>query len=79
MNPGVYDRLRQYGHASMGPLRGAKRDAWEGGHCLPFLARWPGKIKPGSVSSALICHLDLMATVAASLKRTCLPTPELTV
>ncbi|HEV8060642.1 MAG TPA: arylsulfatase [Gemmataceae bacterium] len=67
VNPGVYDRLKQYDHASMGPLRGAKRDAWEGGHCVPFLARWPGKINPGSVSPALICHLDLMATVAAIL------------
>ncbi len=67
VNPGAYDRLKQYGHASMGLLRGAKRDAWEGGHCVPFLTRWPGKIKPGSVSSALICHLDLMATVAAIL------------
>jgi arylsulfatase A-like enzyme len=64
---GVYDRARQHGHYSMGPLRGAKRDAWEGGHRVPFLARWPGKIAPGSVSDQTIAHVDLMATMAAVL------------
>ena len=67
VNPGAYDRARQYGHYSMGELRGAKRDAWEGGHRVPFLARWPGKITPGSVGSQTICHVDFMATVAALL------------
>ena len=67
VKPGVYDRAQQYGHYSMGPLRGAKRDAWEGGHRVPFLARWPGKITAGSVSDETIAHVDLMATVAALL------------
>jgi arylsulfatase A-like enzyme len=67
VKPGVYDRARQYGHYSMGPLRGAKRDAWEGGHRVPFLARWPGKIAAGSTSDQTIAHVDLMATVAATL------------
>jgi arylsulfatase A len=67
VKPGVYDRLQKYGHASMGLLRGAKRDARDGGHRVPFLARWPGKIKPGSTSRETICHVDLMATVAAVL------------
>lgn len=35
----AYERLRQYQHASMGPLRGIKSDIWEGGHRVPFLAR----------------------------------------
>lgn len=65
VKPGAYERLRQYGHASMGPLRGVKRDLWEGGHRVPFLARWPGRIKPASVSDETICHVDLLATVAA--------------
>jgi arylsulfatase A len=43
VKPGVYDRAQQYGHRSSGELRGAKRDAWEGGHRVPFIARWPGK------------------------------------
>jgi arylsulfatase A-like enzyme len=67
VNPGVYDRLRRFGHASMGGLRGAKRDTREGGHRVPFLARWPGKIKPGSTCDETICHVDLMATLAAVL------------
>ena len=65
VNPGAYDRARLYQHYSMGELRGAKRDTWEGGHRVPFLARWPGRIKPGSASDETVCHVDLMATVAA--------------
>jgi len=67
VRPGAYDRIQLYQHYSMGPLRGAKRDAWEGGHRVPFIARWPGRIQPGHSSSETICHVDLMATVAAML------------
>ncbi len=65
VKPGVYDRAQQFDHYSMGELRGAKRDIWEGGHRVPFIARWPGKIKPGTESAETISHMDLMATVAA--------------
>lgn len=64
VKPGVYDRAKEYGHYSMGELRGAKRDTWEGGHRVPFIARWPGKIPANTVSDATMCHVDLMATVA---------------
>ena len=64
VNPGAYDRIQQYKHYSMGELRGAKRDLWEGGHRVPFLVRWPGHVKAGSESAETICHVDLMATVA---------------
>ncbi|MBA4192316.1 MAG: arylsulfatase [Planctomycetaceae bacterium] len=64
VNPGAYDRLKEFGHASMGPLRGTKRDAWEGGHRVPFIARWPGKVEPGTTSAETVCHVDLMATLA---------------
>ena len=67
VKPGVYDRLKEFGHASMGKLRGAKRDAWEGGHRVPFIARWPGKIPAGSSCDETICHVDLLATLAALL------------
>jgi arylsulfatase A-like enzyme len=67
VNPGVYDRVQRFGHSSAGPLRGAKRDIWEGGHRVPFLARWPGKIPAGRTSEATMCHVDLLATVAALL------------
>lgn len=67
VNPGAYDRARQFQHYSMGELRGAKRDTWEGGHRVPFLARWPGRIKAGTVSGETICHADFITTVAALL------------
>jgi arylsulfatase A len=49
---------------SYAPLRGAKTSIYEGGHREPFVARWPGKIKPGSVCDDTICLNDLMATCA---------------
>lgn len=67
VNPGAYDRIRKHQHGSMGALRGVKRDLWEGGHRVPFLARWPGKIPVGAVSGQTICLVDFMATVAALL------------
>ncbi|MCU0718578.1 MAG: arylsulfatase [Pirellula sp.] len=68
VRPGAYDRVVQYGHRSSGELRGAKRDAWEGGHRVPFMARWPGKIRAGAVSDETMCHVDFMATAAAILE-----------
>ncbi len=65
---GAYERLRRFGHASMGILRGVKRDLWEGGHRVPFLVRWPGKVQANSTSDQTIAHSDLMATFAAILK-----------
>ena len=53
------------GHRLNGDLLGFKFDAWEGGHRVPFIARWPGKIPSGSVSNQLICHVDLLASLAA--------------
>ena len=41
-----------------------KRDQWEGGHRVPFLVRWPGKVKPGTTSAQLTSLTDVMATVA---------------
>ena len=61
----AYARAEKYRHFSMGELRGVKRDVWEGGHRVPFLARWPGRIKPGTVCDEVICHTDLLATAAA--------------
>jgi arylsulfatase A len=67
IKPGAYDRIRQYGHWSMDGLRGVKRDTWEGGHRVAFLARWPGHIPAGATNAETICHVDLMATCAAML------------
>lgn len=54
----------QAGHRLNGSLLGFKFDAWEGGHRVPFIVRWPGRVEAGSVSSQLICHVDLLATLA---------------
>jgi arylsulfatase A len=53
------------GHASAGALRGLKSHIWEGGHRIPFIARWPGHIEPGAVVDEPVCLTDLMATFAA--------------
>lgn len=44
--------------------RGYKADAFEGGHRVPFIVRWPGKVKPGTRSTETISLVDIMATVA---------------
>jgi arylsulfatase A-like enzyme len=67
IDPGAYVRIRRYGHWSMDGLRGVKRDIWEGGHRVPFLARWPSHIPPGATSAETICHVDLLATCVALL------------
>ncbi len=61
----AFERTRSYGHHSSGPLRGLKRDIWEGGHRVPFIVRWPGVVPAGAVSDALIGQIDLVATIAA--------------
>ena len=61
----AYECARTYRHYSMGDLRGVKRDVWEGGHRVPFIARWSGKTQPGTTSNEIICLTDLIATLAA--------------
>lgn len=61
----AYERIRNHAHQSSGSLRGVKRDIWEGGHRVPFVVRWPGKIKPGQVNGGLTSQIDIMATLAA--------------
>ena len=56
--------LEAKGHFPSGPLRGYKFDAWEGGHRVPFLVRWPGKVAAGSRCDQLVHQADLFATVA---------------
>ena len=61
------EELESKGHYPSGPLRGYKSDAWEGGHRVPFIVRWPGVVKPGSVCDQLVHQADLMATLAGIL------------
>ncbi len=56
--------IKKYGHRANAEWRGQKADIWEGGHRVPFIVRWPGKVQAGSRSSALICLTDFFATVA---------------
>ncbi len=63
----AFDRVRNFNHRSMGNLRGLKRDVWEGGHRIPFVVKWPGKVKPATVSAELISQTDLMATLASAI------------
>ncbi|QGJ68887.1 Steryl-sulfatase [Planctomycetales bacterium 10988] len=46
------------------PLREAKRSIYEGGHRVPFVVRWPGKVEPGSINDQTVCLNDLFATAA---------------
>ena len=48
------------------PFRGEKGTTWEGGVRVPLLIKWPGKIKPGSVSNGIQSHEDLFVTLAAA-------------
>lgn len=66
------DRER-WNHSSAGPFRGMKGDAWEGGHRVPFLVRWPGVVPEGATCDSLICHTDMLATFADLVD---LPLPE---
>ncbi len=59
------DKLEERGHYPSGPLRGAKSDAWEGGHRVPFIVRWPGAVAPGAVCTQLVHQADIIRTCAA--------------
>ncbi|MFC4991921.1 sulfatase family protein [Rubritalea tangerina] len=52
------------GHHPSADLRGSKADLWDGGHRVPFIVSWPGKVKAGTRSDALVCLTDVMATAA---------------
>ncbi len=58
------EQLRGKGHDSCDGLRGTKADVWEGGHRVPFIVRWPGTVKAGTTSEALVCLTDFIATCA---------------
>ncbi|MCS7469940.1 arylsulfatase [Stieleria sp. ICT_E10.1] len=53
------------GHRQNGDLLGFKFGVWEGGHRVPLIVRWPGKVKAGTISNQLIGNVDMLATFAA--------------
>ena len=60
--------LEARGHFPSGPLRGYKSDAWEGGHRVAFMLRYPGTIAAGSRCDQLVHQADLLATFAEVLE-----------
>ncbi len=58
------------GHKCNGSLRGFKGSNYEGGHRVPFLVRFPGRVAANATSKELTCHVDLYATIAAATGQT---------
>lgn len=56
-------------HKPAGPLRGGKGTAFEGGTREPFIVRWPKRVPAGKTSDALVCQIDLLASLAALTKQ----------
>lgn len=72
--PTWYDAdVERLGHDSAGVLRGMKSDAWEAGHRMPFIVRWPGRVQAGAHCEQLVCFTDFLATFAEIWK---VPLPE---
>ena len=55
------------GHQSAGPLRGQKGSIFEGGHRVPLIVKWPGKVEASSITDETVCMTDFMATFANML------------
>jgi arylsulfatase len=53
--------------AGMTPFRGEKNSNWEGAYRVPAMVRWPGKIKPGSISNEIMSHMDWLPTLLAAV------------
>ena len=62
---GALNSILKTGHNPSYIFKGIKSDDWEGGHHVPFIAKWPAKIKPGTKCDDLICLTDFYATAAA--------------
>ncbi|MEM9659780.1 MAG: arylsulfatase, partial [Planctomycetota bacterium] len=65
--------VQRLGHDSAGGLRGMKADAWEAGHRMPFVVRWPGRVEPSTRSDQLLCFTDLLATFSEIFGKTLPP------
>ena len=61
--PTVFHMRHDHNHDGSRPWRGVKRDNWEGGHRVPMIVRWPGKV-PSGTSDQITSLTDVMATVA---------------
>ena len=66
--PVAHKRMKAQGHASSEKFRGMKAHRYEGGHRVPFIAKWPGKLAEGTTSESTINFTDFFATFADLLK-----------
>ncbi|HEY2785530.1 MAG TPA: arylsulfatase [Fimbriiglobus sp.] len=57
--------MNSWSDAAMTPFRNEKNTNWEGAYRVPCMVRWPGKIKPGSISNQIVSHLDWLPTLVA--------------
>src|SRR5262249_40533945 len=57
-----FGELAARGHHPSAQFRGAKADVYDGGHRIPLLVSWPGRVRAGASSDQLVCLTDLMAT-----------------
>jgi arylsulfatase A-like enzyme len=62
--------MEKQGHYPSGPLRDYKTSVYEGGHRVPFVVKWPGVVKAGSVCKQLVLQADTLATLAEILGTT---------
>lgn len=60
----AFSRLEEFEHWSSGDFRGLKRDVYEGGHRVPFIVSWPGKVEGGARSDEIVSQVDFAATFA---------------
>ena len=67
VGPIAHKMMKQKGHQSSEKFRGMKALRYEGGHRVPFIAKWPGKLKPGTTSKSTINFTDFFATFAELL------------
>jgi arylsulfatase A len=64
----AYNRIKNYNHDSSKPFRGVKRDIYEGGHHVPFIVKWPNKIKSRTVNHQLFSQIDILKTLTSITK-----------
>lgn len=66
LDDGYVDQAEELlgGHKPSGPFRGNKYSSFEGGMAVPLIVRWPGKVKEGQKSNALVSQIDFLASLA---------------
>ena len=62
--------MNSWPDAGMTPFRNEKNSNWEGAFRVPCMVRWPGVIKPGTVSNEIISHMDWLPTLLAAAGET---------